>query len=144
MDLSKAFDIINHELIIAKLDVYGFSTDALEVLLCYLQNRRQRVKTNTTFSSCTQLIQGVPQGSVLGSILFNIYINDKFFGLKGIDICNFADDTTLCACDSNLKSVQETLEHNSELATTWLKMNYMKLNTNKCHLLIFLNKNEQM
>ena len=78
MDLSKAFDTINHELLIAKLHAYGFSTDALEVLLSYLQDRWQRVKINTTFSSWTQLLQGVPQGSVLGDILFNIYINYIF------------------------------------------------------------------
>ena len=144
MDLSKAFDTINHELLIAKLHAYGFSTDALEVLLSYLQDRWQRVKINTTFSSWTQLLQGVPQGSVLGPILFNIYINDIFFALKGVDICNFADDTTEYVCDSNLKTVLETLEHNSELAIAWFETNYMKLNTDKCHLLISGNKNEQM
>ena len=144
MDLSKAFDTINHELLIAKLHAYGFSTDALEVLLSYLQDRWQRVKINTTFSSWTQLLQGVPQGSVLGPILFNIYINDIFFALKGVDICNFADDTTPYVCDSNLKSVLETLEHNSELAIAWFEMNYMKLNTDKYHLLILGNTNEQM
>ena len=63
MDLSKAFDTINHELLIAKLHAYGFSTHALEVLLSYLQNRWQRVKINTTFSSWKQLLQGVPKGS---------------------------------------------------------------------------------
>ena len=65
-------------------------------------------------------------------------------GLKGVDICNFAEDATLNVCYSNLKSVLEILEHNSELAIASFEMNYMKLNTNKCHLLTSLNKNEQM
>ena len=67
-----------------------------------------------------------------------------FFALNEIDICNFADDTTPYVCDSNLKSVLEKLEHNSKLAFAWFEMNYMKLNTNKCHLLISGNKNEYM
>ena len=144
MDLSKAFDTMNHELLIAKLYAYGFSIDGLEVLLNYLHDRWERVKINANFSSWTQLLQGVPQGSVLGPILFNIYINDIFFALKGVDICNFADDTSPYVCDSNLKSVLETLEHNSELTIAWFETNYMKLNTNKCHLLISGNINEQI
>ena len=76
-------------------------------------------------------------------MLFNIYINDIFF-LNKTDICNFPDDRTPNACDSNLKSVLEKLEHSSELAIAWFKMNYMKLDTDKCHLFISENKNEQM
>ena len=100
--------------------------------LSYLQKRWQRVKINTTFSSWTQLLQGVPQGLVLGPMLFNIYINDMFFALNEIDICNFADDTTPLFCDSNLKFL-EKLGHNSELAIACFEMNYMKRNTDKCH-----------
>ena len=65
-----------------------------------------------------------------------------FFALKGIDICNCAEDTSPYVCNSNLKSVLEMLEHNSELAIAWFEMNYTNLNTNKCHLLILGNKNK--
>ena len=109
-----------------------------------LQNRWQRVKINTTSRSWTQLVQGVLQGSVFGPILFNIFTTDIFFALREIDICNFADGITPYVCDSNVKSVLETLEHNSELAVAWFKMNYVKLNTDKRHLLVSGNKNGQM
>ena len=72
MDLSKAFDTINHELHLAKLHAYGFSEQALLILSSYLSNRKQRVKINNTFSSWTDLIQSIPQGSVLAPLLFNI------------------------------------------------------------------------
>ena len=116
MGLSKAFDPINYELLTAKLHANGFSIEALEVLLRYLQERWQRIKINTTFSSWTQLLQEVPQGSVLDRVLLNIYINDVFFALNEIDICNSADDTTPYVCDSNLESVLEKLEYNSDIA----------------------------
>ena len=144
MDLSKTFDTINHELVIAKLHAYGFSIEAIEVRSSNLQERWQRGKINTNFSPWTKLFYRVPQGSVLGTMLFNIYINDMFFALNKIGICNFTDDTTQYVCDSTLKSVLEKLEHNSELAIAWFEMNYMKLNTDKCHLLISGNKTEYM
>ena len=92
MDLSKAFDTINHELLVAKLYVYGFSKDPLKLINSYMFDRWQRTKIDKSFSSWSALLKGVPQGSVLGSILFNIYLNDLFYFLY-CNICNFADDT---------------------------------------------------
>ena len=71
VDLSKVFDTINHELLLGKLHTYGLSIEALEVLLSYLKEKWKRVKINTTFSSWTQLLQGVSQGSMLGPMLIN-------------------------------------------------------------------------
>ena len=76
MDLSKAFDTLNHDLLIAKLDAYGFQHDALKLLHSYFSKRWHRTKVNTSFSSWEELIKGKPQGSVLGPILFNLYLND--------------------------------------------------------------------
>ena len=89
MDLSKAFDTINHELLIAKLHAYGFSKSSLTLLFSYLSDRWQRTKINLSFSDWHELLQAVPQGSVLGPLLFNIYLNDLFNILKDANICNF-------------------------------------------------------
>ena len=136
MELSKAFDTLNHELLFAKLHAYGFSKEALKLLHSYLTNRWQLTKINKSFSSWSELIQGVPQGSVLGPLLFNIYINDLFWINEQTNVCSYADDTTFYACHQELESVLLRLEHDSLLAIEWFENNDMKLNSDKCHLLI--------
>ena len=140
VDLSKAFDTINQVLLIAKLHAYGFSKISVKIILSYLSNRYQRVKSLamvttrlTTFSSWRKLIQRVPEVPDLEPILFNTYLNYLFFLLNDIDICNFADDTAAYVCDIKLESVAEKLEENSESAVPWLEKNYTKLHTDKCH-----------
>ena len=136
MDLSKAFETINHDLLIAKLNAYGFDKTALKLIKNYLTNRWQRTKINTSFSSWTAIECGVPQGSVLGPLLFNIYINDLFWVGAQTELCGWADDTSLHVCDMSLESVIRRLEHDSLLIIEWFDSNYMKMNADKCHLLI--------
>ena len=136
MDLSKAFDTINYELLIAKLATYGFEKSALAIILNYLRDRWQRIKINISFSTWSELLRGDPQGSVLGPLLFNIYINDLFYQFDNTYTCNFADDTTLNAFDMELEELLYNLESDTLSAIIWFENNYMKLNENKCHFLI--------
>ena len=136
MDLSKAFDTLNHDHLIAKLHAYDFQDDALKLLHCYFSKRWHRTKVNTSFSSWEELIKGVPQGSVLGPILFNLYLNDLFYLPDFTEVCNFADDT-FHACDNDLNNLIKRLEHDAFSAIEWFETNNnMKLNKDKCHLLV--------
>ena len=142
MELFKMFDTLNHDLLIPKLHVYGFGKESLMLLLSYLSNRSQITKINTSFSSSTELLQGVPQGSVLGPLLFNIYLNDLLF-FPDCNVCNFADDTTPFICNKNFDFVLNELERNSNIAIDWFQNNYMKMNFDKGNLLVAGHKSKQ-
>ena len=144
MDLSKAFDTLNHDLLLAKLHAYGFDNKSLRLIKSYLSNRWQRTKINDSFSSWTELIYGVPQGSILGPLLFNIYLNDLFFVVLESELCNFADDNTLYACNLSLDDLIRKLELSASSVIDWFKQNHMKLNESKCHLLVCGNKSAKM
>ena len=92
--LVETFDTLNHKLLIAKHHAYGFNRDSVKLINDDLSNRWQKTKINKCFSSWAELIQRVPQGSVLGLLLFNIYLNNSFYLVEFTEVCNFADGTT--------------------------------------------------
>ena len=140
-DLSKAFDCINHELLIAKLHAYNFSLELLTFIQSYLTNRIQRVKRNSSFSEYSNVESGLPQGSISGPLFLNIFICDSFFNDIDIDLANYADDTTPYAYDLELDKVIESLEKNIDKLFHWFSDNILKANLDKCHLLINTDEN---
>ena len=142
MDLSKAFDTLNHDVLIARLHAYGFDIETLKLLHNCLTNRCQRTKVNSSFSTWTEFLQCIPQGSVLGPILFNIYLNDLFYLTEMTQVCNFADDTTFYICDKDLNTLINRLEHYTAPTVEWFENDFMKLNQDKCHLLVSGHKHE--
>ena len=114
MDLSKTFDCLNHELLIAKLEAYGFSRSALKLVHDYLSNKKQRVEINGSFSSWQESMKGVSQGSALGPLLFNVFINDIFLLVEETETCNYADDTTIYMCGHELENFVSSFETDAQ------------------------------
>ena len=138
-DLSKAFDCLRHDLLIAKLAAYGFDQPSLCFIFSYLSGRTQRTKVNNAYSSYTDIKYGVPQGSILGPLLFNVDIGDLFFWNYKCDINSYADDNTPYTSDISINLVLEKLERSTHDIFRWFKENYMKANPDKCHLLVTNN-----
>ena len=134
-DLSKAFDCLLHDLLIAKLHAYGFEHKALKLLFNYLSNRVQRVKVNSSYSTWGEIETGVPQGSILGPVLYNINSNDVVLFLI-LEIANFADDNSPFTVATSIPTVLSQLESDSKILLAWIGNNGLKANPDKFHLLL--------
>ena len=139
LDLSKAFDSLSHKILISKLKHYGICDIALKLMKSYLENRKQYVQFDTCTSDMKSIRNGVPQGSILGPLLFLIYINDFPNSSKLFNFLMYADDTTLFCCLEDIKSDNKELVLNNELQRvhSWLKANRLSLNVKKTKYMLF-------
>ena len=131
-DLSKSFDCIYHELLIAKLYAYGFDIKSLELIHNYLHGQMQRVKINSSFSHWSNVKSGIPQQSIKGRLLLNIYKCDLLLDIKEIDIANYAGDTTPFALKLKLENIVKLQDKNADKLFDWLSNNYLKANPVIC------------
>ena len=137
MDLSKAFDCIPHGLVIAKLATYGFDKNMICYIYSYLKSRKQCVSVNNIKSTFEEIISGVPQGSIVGPILLNIFFNDFFYFILVASAHNFADDNTLSSFAKTIENLVSILESESEIAINRFKINHMIVNLGKFQAIIF-------
>ena len=127
IDLKKAFDTIDHSILLFKLEKYGIRGQAHHWFTSYLLNRKQRVEVNGSSSNWKRIVCGVPQGSILGPLLFLIYINDLPSSCQNLDILLFADDTNLTAINCS----NEDIDRDLESLSNWLEANKLVLNLEK-------------
>ena len=140
MDISKDYDFLSHDLMVVKLKAYVISKESLQLISDYLSYLKQRTKIGSAYSDWVNVIRGIPQGSILGSLLFNIFINDIFLVVEKSDICNFADDNTLYSHGSNLPLILNNLEHDMRNLLYWFKINSLKANPKKFQSMVLGKK----
>ena len=141
LDLRKAFDLVDHDILIYKLKLCHFSNEATKFFTSYLSNRKQLIKIGNSKSSFKTIRTGVPQGSILGPLLFLIYINDIAFDItSNIDL--YADDSTVHKSGSNVNEIQHTLQINLEIIDNWCNINNMALHPSKTKCMLIGSKNK--
>ena len=138
-DLSKAFYCLPHELIIAKLNVYGFSLPALNLIQDNLANRKQSIKINDSYSPQSDILFVATQGSILGPLLFNIFLSDLFLIVEDVNIASYTDDNTLYDSCDTIEEAILSVESLSKKLFQWLSDNQMKGNAEKCRLIMTTN-----
>ena len=134
MAFSKAYDCSSHDLLIAKLEAYGLDVGSLNFLLDYLSLRKHRTKVGSSYSIWSEICRGIPQGSILGPLLFNIFINEKS------EICNFTDDNTIYSCGKDLRKIKEDFLCTVKNVLKWLRSNSLKANPGKFQFMILGDK----
>ena len=137
IDLEKAFDTVNHKILLAKLSHYGIRGNANLWFKSYLANRVQHVNINGNMSNKSTISCGVPQGSILGPLLFLLYINDMQLCVRFSCLFHFADDTNLLLSSNSIKDLRKKMNSDLKLIFEWLCANRLSLNTDKTEFLIF-------
>jgi len=144
LDFSKAFETVNHSILLSKLEYYGIKNTALRWVESYLNNRSQYVCYNT-HSSCKLICKcGVPQGSILGPLFFIIYVNDMANISKYLFLVLFADDTNAFLSGKNIDNVIQSVNVELSILAKWLCSNKLTLNVKKTHFMVFSNSRQQV
>ena len=131
IDLSMAFDSIDHELLLSKLESYGIREDSLHWFKNYLTGRRQRVLVNGIVSTWRPMEKGVPQGSILGPLLFGVFVNDLPVNINQCSVSLYADDTALYHSSRNSTELKDSLESALDGVASWVNNNGLKMNVRK-------------
>ena len=142
LDLSKAFDLVNHSLLLQKLKLYKCDSHTLAWFHSYLSNRVQKVSINNALSNAQVISSGVPQGSILGPLLFLLYVNDLAFCVKNSDVLLYADDTTLSTSGKVIQNIEQKHHQDVKNVLVWCRKNDMVMNIPKSKAMIISTKSK--
>ena len=141
-DLTKAFDVINRDILTQKLQYYGIRGTSLKLMKNYLNNRQQYVQIGQTKSDILINEWGVPQGSNMGPMLYNLFVNDIFTAEENIELILYADDTSVITTGTNIQEVAEKMQNAINVIKEWFENNELQVNKEKTKIIVFRNKNK--